>query len=243
MKNYLLNKQIRLDKLFNDKLATLEIHPSDNPWNRVQAGLQAKTKKNRITWFAYVAAAIIVLITATITWNTQFATVPAFEQMRPETAQSKPEYNRTPQIKTTIAGPVVSGNKTIREEFSKPPTHMERIPAMHTDKYYASSVVVPVIEVTAKVLTGVPYEIIVLPERSGFDVETGIVLATPAFIRKPVSDLPVNDTTPVKKAFEYISKVKNGEEKLLEVDLVKARKDLFAMARNVRPKSETQPLN
>lgn len=241
MKNYLLNKEIRLDKLFNDKLATLEIRPPDDAWDKVHASLQTKAKRSRITWFASVAAAIAVLLTAALTWNTQFATVPASEQIRLETVQTMPEYNRTQKITANTVEPVVSGSYT--EECSEPVTRMENPPAMQARTYQASGVVVRDNEVNDKVLTEIHYENSLQLERYGTYVETGYVMLKPEFIRKPLSDLPVHDNTSLKRAFEYISKVKNGEKKLIEMDLVKARKNLFAMAGNVRLKSETHPLN
>ena len=241
MKNYLLNKEIRLHNLFNDKLATLEIHPSDDAWDKVHASLQAKAKKSRITWLVSVAATIAILLTAALTWNAKIAIVPANEQLHLEIVQTMPEYNHTHNITPNTVESVVAGS--LIEDFNGPVTHIENPPAMQSKTYQASGVDLPNIEVNDHILTEIHYKSSLQLERYGPYVEHGYVLLKPKFIRKSLSDLPAYDNTSLKKVFVYISKVKNGEKKLIEMDLVKVRKDLFAMAGNVILKSETQPLN
>lgn len=103
-----MNKQNNIDQLFANKLSNAGIKPSDDAWSQLQANL-ADDKKNRGAIWMKIAAAVVVLLVATLSvkkfWSRdqsglQFASVSEEMQQAPF-----PIYNQehTPSVEGIIS--------------------------------------------------------------------------------------------------------------------------------------------
>ncbi|TDI69081.1 MAG: hypothetical protein E2O86_06155 [Bacteroidetes bacterium] len=210
-----------LDKLFREKLQSLESTPSSDAWNQILGELEPK--KSRVTWY-YAAAAVAAVISVSILLVSQQDSAPLVT------------------IATEINEPSVQESINNQEA-----THINEIMA---NTSFRSSPELKTIKNTENTKPGMVTEIesesLLLPDpifsmqAVGANVDNQFTPMQLDFYPMYVDNV-IADESKFKKAFQYAQRVKNGEENLF--NLRKAKEDLFAFAKSKIKSEENSQVN
>lgn len=211
-----------LDKLFREKLQSLESTPSSDAWNQILGELEPK--KSRVTWY-YAAAAVAAVISVSILFVSQQDSTPLVAS-----------------IATEINEPSIQESINNREA-----THINEIMA---NTSFRSNPELKTIKNTENTEPGMVPEIesesLLLPDpifsmqAVGANVDNQFTPMQLDFYPMYVDNV-IADESKFKKAFQYAQRVKNGEENLF--NLRKAKEDLFAFAKSKIKSEENSQVN
>jgi len=232
MKNYRFN-QSRFDKFFKEKLSSVQINPSFEAWERLHIQLESNNKARSSRWILSIAAVITLLFAVSLVFQMRNSiSVSENLLVNAESYVHSPNFNIPVEESRTLVETNISEIETAKNivSTSKLRKSSNASGAKEAEEYNGE---------IATTISGISNHVLLMITKSGAHVETNIAKSAPAIFRLPTYDLPDSDVSTFKRAIDYAMKVKNGDEPLLDIDLVKAKKDLLAFARNVRVKSET----
>lgn len=219
--------ELKIDKLFQDKLATYEVQPSTDAWNKIDARVPNKRGGNKY-WLYAVAASLVLILTSVFIWtNPENGTELAQAESNfsesviqtpidksisaPDESVLTSEQGSATTQKQEIQLPVLTSNEVIIENFDYAKNDITE----YLNSYSTSLNV-------SFVKQGPALNLISAQFNTDFQ-----------FIPVENTDLTLpQDENGIRKAFDYAMRVKNGEEN--PINLRKAKNDLFAMAKNIK---------
>lgn len=239
--------EMKLDRLFEEKLGNIEVSPSAQAWEKLNAGIsQKQTKKsNKAIWFAVAASIVVVLVSGVILINLSSNDISSQKLI------SESATNETQELVSTSSEPKHEINQKGDSEIVVSATDNPSNQNMQT-----TADVVSIAQIGEEVLISdkmkdSPIEAI----RENSDIETidldlspytfEIVTASINIDSRidllAVQDLDVSieSESKLKQAYEYAIRLKNGEENL--IDLRKAKEDLFAKAKSFKLNNQSKP--
>jgi len=217
-----------VDKLFRDKLQTLESTPTSDAWNQIQDSI--KTNTPVFHWY-YVAASItaMVVVTVAILMSNKKETLPLMASTTPITVMDVTGILEKPDnIKSmlSISTPATPDNTSVENVVNE-------LYAVN----YASS------ESEIKIDPKPAFKSMLISDPEITIVASGaFVEIQPVYFQLDFYPLYVDgvtaDASRIKRAFQYAKRVKNGDENLF--NLRKAKENLFAFAKT-KLRSEDNP--
>jgi len=229
--------ETRIDKLFDEKLASFEVRPSASAWGKIESGISKKDQsKGRYIWYAIAASITLAITTAVLLTNKADMNedILARQNEIPENEEAFAVIEIEDQIQTTQISSEVS-------EVDAPGTILTK----DIDQENWLTVINPEIENfelaekqdLLSPVSNVPLSI----QKQNFKIVMVSVRFNPSFELIPISELAIEVTheSGFKKAYQYAKRVKNGEEPLF--NLRKAKNDLFAMAKNIKLNNQSKP--
>lgn len=233
----------KIDKLFEEKLASFEVRPSANAWERIEPGIGKKVQnKGRYIWYAAAASITVALTTAVLMTGTvvnkENLTV---QNESTENEETVAVIEIEDQIQTAQISPEVDApGTTLTKDFDQ-----EKINIKDNQTTWVAVINTEIenFEMTEKQDLLSPVGIVPLSiQKQNFKIVTVSVRFNPSFELIPTDDL-ANNALPresgFKKIYQYAKRVKNGEESLF--NLRKAKEDLFAMAKNIKLNKQSKP--
>ena len=215
-----------VDKLFRQKLQSLEATPSIHAWDQIQEKLEPKKSMN--SWY-YVAAAITAIVSVSILWVSQQVDTPSLVAVEAisndeKTVNEKSNYDRVEEVSTATSSVIIADPTPELELGMNTITQTE-----------------PVLdhEVVAKPL--------LLKRDPMLSMQAGVAKVDIEYEPLQLDFYPmyvdnlVADQSRFKKAVQYVQRVKNGEENLF--NLRKAKENLFAFAKSKIKSEENSQVN
>jgi hypothetical protein len=219
--------EVKIDKLFQDKLASYEVQPSLDAWEKVDARIEQKRGNNRY-WLYAVAASLVLILTSVYIWtdpNNASETALA-ENNISETAIQAPVENAVPSTKEMVM--LSSDESTISQKQEI------KLSALTSEE-----VIIEELEYTNNDIKEYPNTHSTSLNVSLVKQEPELNLISAQFSLEfqfiPVENIDLTlpkDDHGIRKAYDYAMRVKNGEESLF--NLRKAKNDLFAKAKNIK---------
>lgn len=232
MKNYRFN-QSRFDQFFKEKLSSVKTNPSFDAWERLQMQLEPNNKAKSSKWILSVAAVITLLFAVALVFQMRNG-LSVSENSQVNAESNSPSLN----FKT----PVEESLTLVETNISEIETANDIASTSKIRKSFNASGPEEAEEYFEEISTTTPDisdHVLLKITKSRAHTKTNIAKSAPAIFRLPTYDLPESDISTFKRAIDYAMKVRNGDEPLFDIDLVKVKKDLFAFAKNVKVKSET----
>jgi len=227
----------KIDKLFQDKLASFEMKPPITSWEKVERNIQQKRNKKQY-WLYAIAASLALVFTSAIIWINNDSS-----NMELQVAEIAIEESITPALQPEF--------DESSEQLSAQESHHEpSIISEDNSNQTADATGIPLIASTNKEATmseaadniyQLELDLFTL-EKQGPEISINTAQLDPDFYFIPGNDLdlalPKNEPG-IRKAYDFALRVKNGEESL--IDLRKAKEDLFAMAKNIKFNNQSKP--
>lgn len=223
--NWQAMNDIKIDKLFHDKLDAFESKPSLDAWDKINDNIKKKKGRSSI-WLYAIAASLVLAFSSTVIWmNIQTGDISETFLVENDGISNTKEIDTYSNNSISdIQQPVV----TIQPAQVKDKIDININNTLPVENYISMD------ENTELHNLARPSEVIVIEK-----LEPELNL-THAQLNLDFNFLPENSTdltlpeneSGIKKAYEYAMRLKNGEESL--IDLRKAKEDLFAMAKNIK---------
>jgi len=219
--------ELKIDKLFQDKLATYEVQPSTDAWNNIDTRIQNKSGGNKF-WLYAVAASLVLILTSVFIWtNPDNGT---------ELAQAENNISES-----VIQIPIDNKISSVKEPAT---TTEQKIPItqkqeIQVSAFTSNEVIIEDLDFAnnenSEYLNTHSNSLNISFVKQGPELNliSAQYILDFQFIPVESMDLTLPKDEPgIKKAFNYAMRVKNGEEN--PINLRKAKNDLFAMAKNIK---------
>jgi hypothetical protein len=218
--------EVKIDKLFHDKIATYEVQPSIDAWNKIGTRIQNKRGGSKY-WLYAVAASLVLILTSVFIWTNPDNGSELIQAVNniPETGIHNPIDNAISSVNETAAiseqENTVNQKREIKRSTFSSKENIEDSEFANTDiteypNTYSTSLNVTFV-------------------KQGPELNLISDQFIPDFKFIPIENTDLTlpkDKTGIKKAYDYAMRVKNGEEN--PINLRKAKNDLFAMAKNIK---------
>ena len=219
---------LKIDKLFHEKLVSFEVQPSNDAWNRIEAN--APKKKTRSIWYFAVAASLtIILASVYLLLNNDSIEETGINNNQIAVLDQTPNplsiEESQPFIENTRKEIVVL-DKNYKTTTNSVATHVVSTMIIHNEKN-----TLEIADVTNYSKSELNFT---LHRRTPeLNLVNAQLIPEPELLPEYGTDLtlPENESG-LRKMYEYAKRVKNGEEN--PIDLRKAKDDLFAMAKNIK---------
>lgn len=218
---------VKIDKLFQDKLATYEVQPSMDAWDKIDTRIQNKSGGNKY-WLYAVAASLVLILTSVFIWTNP--------NNGSELIQAENNITEFP-VNTSIDDAVSSAKETVAKSAQE--NYITQMQEIQQSVITSNEVIIEDLEYANNDIIEYPnthstsLNVSFVKQGPELDLISAQFIPDFQFIPIENTDLSLpKDETGIKKAFNYAMRVKNGEEN--PINLRKAKNDLFAMAKNIK---------